>query len=90
MIVRLEDDETRQKLLANARRLARKEEWRRVFVSPDMTWQQREEAREEEKKLRAEAEKKTEEAKNSGRTGGRFMVVGPKGRRRLAWREERE
>ena len=90
MIVRVADDETRQKLLANARKLARKDEWKRVYVSPDMTWQQREEAREEEKKLRAEAERKTEEAKNSGRTGGKFVVVGPKGRRRLAWRGERD
>ena len=90
MIVKVEDDETRQKLLANAKRLARKENWKTVFVSPDLTWQQREEAREEEKKLRAEAERKTEEAKNAGRTGGRFVVVGPRGRRRHVWREEEE
>ena len=90
MIVKVADDETRQNLLTNARKLARKDEWKRVFVSPDMTWQQREEAREQERKLRMEAEKKTEEAKNSGREGGKFVVVGPKGKRRLAWREERD
>ena len=90
MIVRVEDEETRQKILANARRLARKDDWRRVFVSPDLTWQQREEAREEERKLRTEAERKTEEAKNEGRGGGRFVVMGPRGRRRVAWREERD
>ena len=89
MIVKVNDEETRQKILTNARKLARKEEWKRVFVSPDLTWQQREEAREVERKLRAEAEKKTEEAKNEGRVG-KFVVIGPKGRRRLAWREERE
>ena len=90
MIVKVSDDETRQKLLANARRLARKEEWKTVYVSPDLTWQQREEAREEEKKLRVEAERRTEEAKNAGRTGGKFVMVGPRGRRRLVWREERD
>ena len=90
MIVKVEDEETRQKIFANARRLARKEEWKRVFVSPDLTWKQREEAREEERKMRIEAEKKTEEAKNSGRVGGKFVLVGPRGKRRFAWREERE
>ena len=90
MIVRVDDEETRQSILANARRLARKEEWKRVFVSPDLTWQQREEAREEERKLRLEAERKTEEAKNEGRGGGKFVLVGPRGRRRMVWREERE
>ena len=90
MIVRVDDDETRQKLLSQARRLARKEEWRKVFVSPDLTWQQREEAREEEKKLRLEAERKTEEAKNEGRGNGRFVLAGPRGRRRLVWRAERD
>ena len=89
LIVRVADDHTRQMLLENARKLARKEEWRRVFLSPDLTWQQREEAREEERKLRSEAERKTEEAKNGGRGGGRFVVVGQRGRRRVVWREER-
>ena len=89
MIVKLEDEETRQNLLMNARRLARKDEWKTVFVSPDLTWQQREEARKEEKRLREEAETKNEEAKNAGRKGA-FVLVGPKGRRRLVWREERQ
>ena len=89
LIVRVADDHTRQMLLENARKLARKEEWRRVFLSPDLTWQQREEARKEERKLRSEAERKMEEAKNGGRGGGRFVVVGQRGRRRVVWREER-
>ena len=58
MIVKVEDEETRQKLLSNARRLARNDDWRRVFVSPDMTYQQREEARNEEKKERKSEGKK--------------------------------
>ena len=89
LIVRVADDETRQSLLENARKLARKDEWRKVFLSPDLTWQQREEAREEERKLRNEAEQKTEEAKNGGRGGGRYVVVGQRGRRRIVWREDR-
>ena len=52
-------------------------------------FRQREEAREEEKRLREEAERRTEEAKNEGRSGGRFTVVGQRGRRRVVWWEER-
>ena len=89
MIVKIADEETRQKIMANAKRLARKEGWKTVFVSPDLTWQQREEAREEERKARLEAEAKTEEAKNEGRKG-KYVVVGPRGKRRVVWREERD
>ena len=88
MIVKVGDEETRQRLLANARRLSLKDEWKRVFVSPDLTWQQREEGRKEEKRLREEAERKNEEAKNAGRAGT-HVVIGPRGKRRLVWREER-
>ena len=87
MIVKVENDEVRQKLLANARRLSRKEEWRMVFVSPDLTWQQREEGRKEEKKLRDEAERKNEELKNEGKEG-KHVVIGPRGRRRVVLRRE--
>ena len=87
MIVRIEREETRQRLLSNARKLARKEEWRSVFVAHDLTWKQREEARMEEKKLREEADRKTQEAKNGGRGGGRYIVVGQRGRRRVVWKE---
>ena len=90
LIVRFEKDETREQLLTHARRLARKDEWRNVFVSPDLTWKQREEARQEEKKLREEADRKTEQAKNEGRTDGRYAVVGQRGRRRIVWWEDRE
>ena len=88
MIVKVKDDETKQKLLANARRLARKEEWKAVFVSPDLTWQQREEGRKEEKRLRDEAERLNEAAKNEGRRGT-HVIIGPRGKRRVVWREER-
>ena len=62
MIVQFEDEETRAKMLENARRLARKPEWRRVYLAPDMTWKQREDARKEEEELRKKAEEMTEEA----------------------------
>ena len=60
LIVTIDNDETREEIKANARRLAGKEDWKRVFISPDLTWWQREEARKEEKKLKEDAEKKTE------------------------------
>ena len=89
IIVKVKDGETREKMLGNARELGRKEEWKRVFIGPDLTYKQREEAREEDGKLREEAERKTDEAKNEGRTGGRYVVVGQRGRRRIVWWEER-
>ena len=90
VIVRFEDDETREQLLTHARRLARKDDWRNVFISPDLTWKQREEARKEEKKLREEADRRTEQAKNEGRTDGRYAVVGQRGKRRIVWWEDRD
>ena len=89
MIVRVSDDETRERLLANARKLMRVEGWQRVFISPDMTWEQREEGRKIEKELRDQAEAKTAEATNEGKKG-KFIVVGPRGKRRITWKEERE
>ena len=88
LIVKVEDDETREKILDNARRLARKEGWKEVYVSPDMTPMQREESRKEEEKLRAEAETKNEEAKKEKKKG-KWVVVGRRGRRWLKWWEER-
>ena len=84
LIVTIEDEETRENILTNARRMSGKDEWKRVFVSHDLTWRQREEARKEEKKVREEAEKKTEEENNGGRVG-KYVVVGPRGGRRLRW-----
>ena len=84
MIVKVQDDETRERMLGNASRLARTADMKRVFISPDLTWEQREEARKVERSLREEAEKKTEEAKNEGREG-KYLVVGQRGRRRIVW-----
>ena len=82
MIVRVSDDETRENLFRNARMLKRSDEWKAVYISPDLTWAQREEERKVEKRLKEEAEEKTEEAKKDGRTE-KFIVVGQRGRRRI-------
>ena len=89
LIVQVEDEETKERILADARKLSRDNDWKRVFVSRDMTWNQREEGRKEEKRLKEEAEKKTDEAKNEGKKG-RYLVVGPRGTRRIIWKEEED
>ena len=86
LIVRINDDETRERILKDSRKLARSAAFRSVFVSQDLTWAQREEARKEEKQLRELADKKTEESKNEGKRG-RYLVVGQRGRRRIVWTE---
>ena len=89
LVVTIEDDETREGILANARRMAGKEEWKRVFVAKDLTWQQREEMRKEEDKLKEEAEKRTKEAVEKKQMG-KYIVVGQRGRRWLKWIRETE
>ena len=95
LVVKVSNDATREKLLTSGNRLARKTDWKKVFVSLDLTYQQREEARKLDAQLYEEAEKKTEEAKNEGRGGGRYRVVGQRGRRkeeggrRIEWRDDR-
>ena len=84
LIVRIADDENRERMYRDARNLARIPALRSVFVAQDLTWAQREEARKEEKELRELAAKKTEEAKNEGK-GGKYLVVGQRGRRRVVW-----
>ena len=88
MIVKLSTEQKKEQLLARAGRLAKKPTWKEVFVRPDLTRRQRDEANRKEKKLREEAEKKTEQAKNDGRNG-RYIVVGLRGSsRRVVWKEE--
>ena len=84
LIVTIENDDTREEIMANARRLAGKEDWKRVFISPDLTWRQREEVKKEEKRLKEEAERKTVEANGEGREG-KFIVLGPRRRRWFKW-----
>ena len=88
MVIMVEDDETRESIMANARKLSGKDEWKRVFVSPDLTWRQREELKKEEKKLQDDAERRTEELKKEEKEG-KYVVVGQRGRRWVKWVRER-
>ena len=84
LVVTIDDDETREGILANARRMSGKESWKKVFVAHDMTWRQREEARKEETKLRDDAERRTREENERGRVG-KCIVVGQRGKKWLKW-----
>ena len=85
MIVGVDNEETRERLLANAKKLAKKDKWKRTFVAEDMTPTQREEAKKADEKARKEAEEKTEEAKKEGKTGGKYVAVGPRGKKWVKW-----
>ena len=63
--------------------------WRGVFTAPDLTKKQREEGKKKEAALKAEAEKKNEEAKNDGQEGGEFRVKTIRGERKVVWWEDR-
>ena len=89
LIVRISDDETRERIFKDSRNLARVPAFRSVFVAQDLTWAQREEARKEEKELREVAGKKTEEAKKEGKKG-KYLVVGQRGRRRVVWTDRED
>ena len=84
LIIFFKNDECRARMLQDARKLARVPDMKSVFIATDMTWAQREEARKMEKEKREEAERKTEEARKEGKNG-KFVVVGPRGKRRLLW-----
>ena len=85
IIVKVTDGETRTALLRKAHLLKRKEEWKTVYVQPDLTFKQREEARKREDKLREEEREKNEEAKKEGRTGGRYVRRGWGDKRKVIW-----
>ena len=87
LIVTIEDEETLEGILANARRMSGKDAWKKVFVDHALTWRQREERRKEEQKLKEDAEKRTKENK-TGRVG-KCIVVGQRGRRWLKWISKR-
>ena len=90
LIVKMESEEKKEKVLKNAKKLKGKAEWAKVFIQPDLTYRQRVEARKQEEKLKEEAEKKNEEGKNEeGESEGEWIVVGPRGKRRVAWKKER-
>jgi hypothetical protein len=87
LIVQVTDDETRVSLLRNAPKLARAEETKRIYVSPDLTPQQRDEERKKEVELQEKADKQTKEKK--GGEGKKFVVVGTRGKRRIIEVEDR-
>ena len=89
VIVRIADDESRARILRNARNLARKEGWRRVFVAPDLTFEQREEARRKETELREDALKKNNDAKKE-KKAVKYVVVGQRGSRHVIKVPDRE
>ena len=90
LIVRMENEEKKERVLKNARKLKEKAEWSKVFIQPDLTYRQRVEARKQEARFREEAEKKNEEAKNEeGESEGEWIVVGPRGKRRVTWKKEK-
>ena len=87
LIMRIEKEETRAMVLKDSRKLARVEAWKRVFVSPDLTFQQREEERKKDDEMREEARKKTQEDITAGKSG-KWILVGPRGKRWTKWIEE--
>ena len=89
LIVKIEDDDTRERLKSKAYLLGRKVGWRGVFIAPDLTQKQREEGKKREAALKAEAEKRNEEAKNEGREGGEYKVKTIRGERKVVWWEDR-
>ena len=90
LVVKISDRETREKILQQARFLGRSDEWKNVYVGLDLSAKEREEARKKEEKMKDEAKRKTDEEAKNGRTGGRYVVAGMRGRERwLAWRQER-
>ena len=89
LVVKMASEEAKERVLREGRKLKRKDEWTKVFVSPDLTYRQRVEARKQEEKLKDEAAKKNEEEKNEEEQEGEWIVVGPRGKRRIVRRRER-
>ena len=86
LIIRMKDPEKREKILDGANKLGKKDEWKKVYVAPDMTAKQREDDRKKEDERKKEAEEKTKQAHDEGKNG-KWMVVGRRGRRRVVWEE---
>ena len=75
----------RARIFRKARLLSQEQRTRRVFISQDLTPQQREDQKAESER-KAEAARKTEEAKNAGRRET-FVVVGTRGRSQISSRK---
>ena len=88
LVIKMANKDDKEKVLKHGKKLKRKDEWATVYVSPDLTYRQRTEARKEEAKLKEEAAKKNEEEKNEEDREGEWIVVGPRGRRRVVRKRE--
>ena len=80
-IVKVADEETREKVFRCASKLSKVAGMEKVFINYDLTPQQREDEK-REAELKAEATTKTEEEAANG-TGKKYIVVGSRGRRRV-------
>ena len=89
MIVRVADEETREKVMRNAPRLSKIGGMEKVFINYDLTPQQREEEKRKEAELKEEAARKTEAEVENG-SGKKFIVVGSRGRRRVVLERPRQ
>ena len=89
LIVTIKDEDSRKKIMENARKLGRDDDWKQVFVAPDLTYEQRESEKKKEQELKDQAEKQSEETKAKGKKG-KFKVVGRRGWRRIVWEEEKD
>ena len=87
--VMIGDDETRARLMNYSAELSRVEGWKRVFVAPDLTDEEREEDRKQEKERKEEAARRTEAAKEEGRQK-KSIVVGKRGKRRIIKIDDRD
>lgn len=96
LIIKVKKEETRKKMLANARFLKRRDGWGKVYIDQDLTKKQREEGKAEEERLKKEAEERNAE-KNEGEEEeddedsreGKWIVVGRRGKQRIVREREK-
>ena len=89
LIVKVADDEMRAKIFRNAPKLSCNESTRRVFISHDLTWQQRQDDRKVEVDRKEEAAEKTEQSRIAGRKE-KWIVVGTRGKRKVVPKPQQE
>ena len=87
-IVKIANDEMREKVFKNASKLSKIVGMEKVFLNYDLTPQQREDDKKKETELKEEAARRTEEEEKNG-TGKKYIVVGSRGRRRVVLERNR-
>ena len=94
LIIKVSNDETRKKMMSNARFLKRRDGWEKIFIDQDLTKKQREEGKLEEERLKKEAEERNaekngeEEEEEEGKEG-KWIVVGRRGKQRIVRAKEK-